>query len=355
MRRALTLARKGEGLTRPNPPVGAVVVKKKQVIAEGYHRRAGGPHAEVVAIKKAGVQSKGATLYVTLEPCSTHGRTPPCTELIIQSGIKRVVVAMYDPNPEHAGRGLRMLKRKGIEVISGVCEEDATELLAPFARWITTGLPYVTLKLAMSMDGKLADRTGASKWITGAESRTYVQDLRRRCDAILVGANTVRCDDPHLQPRPARGHKVYRVVVAGGSLLPAKTRLFNDDTVARTIVAVGNGQAHKWKALADKKGFELMVCRERAGRVSVADVMKKLGKRGFLHVLCEGGGSMAEALVRQKIVDESCFFYAPKIIGGVDAVPAIGGKGWLMGTLPEMSICSVDRVGDDVMVRAKWD
>ena len=201
MQRALRLARRGEGLTRPNPPVGAVAVKSGKIVGEGYHRRAGGPHAEVVALSKAGTKARGCTLYVTLEPCCTWGRTPPCTDLILSSGVRRVVVSVRDPNPRHSGRGLTLLRRKGIRVIEGVCAEEGMKLIAPFAKWIRRGLPYVTLKLGMSVDGKIADRKGRSRWITGPEARNKVHELRRRVDGILVGGGTVRNDDP--SPAPA--------------------------------------------------------------------------------------------------------------------------------------------------------
>ena len=228
MRRALALARRGEGCTRPNPPVGAVVVVRNRLVGQGYHQIAGGPHAEVHALRKAGRHSAGATLYVTLEPCSTQGRTPPCTDAIIAAGVRRVVVAVRDPNPRHAGRGLIVLRRKGIEIHEGVVADQATELLRPFAKWIQHKTPYVTLKLAMTLDGRIADAQGRSQWITGPAMRGAVHALRRRVDAILVGRETAAIDDPNLLPRPARGRQPFRVVVDSRGRLPPNLRMLHD-------------------------------------------------------------------------------------------------------------------------------
>ena len=204
MARAIELARLGEGLTRPNPPVGAVLVLEDHIIAEGWHQKAGADHAERDCLKKIPpmpVNLKSATLYITLEPCSTHGRTPPCTDIILEKGIGRVVVSVVDLNPAHAGRGLKLLEDEGVEVVTGVLEEEGRALIAPFEKFITTGMPYITLKLASTIDGKIADSQGNSKWITGPEAREVVQAMRRRADAIMVGAGTVRADDPSLLPR----------------------------------------------------------------------------------------------------------------------------------------------------------
>lgn len=328
MRRAIALARRGEGLTRPNPPVGAVVVKDGRVVGEGWHRKAGGPHAEVHALRQAGAAARGATIYVTLEPCSTWGRTPPCTEAVLAAGIVRVVAACADPNPKHAGRGLRLLRRQGLETRTGVCREEALELIEPFSAWIRTRRPWVTLKLASTLDGRIADAAGHSKWITGAAARTSVQALRRRADAIMVGVGTVNADDPCLLPRPARGRKPFRVVVDSSGRADPRAQVFTDEAAERTL---------RFSAPAGQ-------------RVPLAAVMKDLGKRGLLHVVCEGGGELAAGLLRAKLVDELRLYIAPKVIGGHGAVPSFAGAGWPLAAAPQFAVRTVERMGEDVLM-----
>lgn len=310
-------------MTRPNPPVGAVLVMDGRVVAEAYHACAGQDHAERACLKKvpAGMDLSDATLYVTLEPCSTHGRTPPCTDIIIEKGVGRVVVSVVDFNPAHAGRGLKILEEAGVTVLTGVCEEDGRRLIAPFEKFITTGRPYVTLKLASTLDGKIADRNGDSKWITGPEAREVVQQMRRAADAVMVGAGTVRADNPSLLPRPDEGRKPWRVVL--GKNIPAAAKVLTDDAAERTLVCEG----------------------------ALADILKDLGARDVMHVLCEGGGEVAAALIDQDLVDEYAFFVAPKIIGP-DGRPNIGGKGCLMADLKNLRFTSVTQLGNDVLLRA---
>lgn len=343
MRRALELAVKGEGLTRPNPPVGAVIVKNNRIIAEGWHRKAGTAHAERVALANAGAKAKGAALYVTLEPCCTHGRTPPCTEAIIAAGIRTVIVASTDPNPKHRGRGFAELRKNGIKVVRGVCEAEGDELIAPFAKWITTGLPLVTLKLGMSLDGKIADRNKKSKWITGPESRKRVQEMRRRADAIMVGAGTAKADDPQLQPRPAYGRKPWRVIVDADGIIPACSRVLTDSAAARTILAGRNPSAGKSAATVIRL----------PKRNPLRHLLRELGKMGILHVLCEGGGELAASLIEEQCVDRLAFFAAPVLIGGRASVNSIGGRGWLMGGLPRTVITGVERIGNDILILAR--
>ncbi len=343
MRRALELAAKGEGLTRPNPPVGAVIVKNGRVIAEGWHKKAGTAHAERVALARAGAAARGAALYVTLEPCCTHGRTPPCTDAIIAAGIRTVIVASTDPNPKHRGRGFSALRRKGIGVIRGVCETEGNELIAPFAKWITTGRPMVTLKLGMSLDGKIADRNRQSKWITGPESRKRVQAMRRRVDAIMAGAGTVRADNPQLQPRPACGRKPWRVIVDVDGVIPAGARVLTDDAADRTVVA---GR----KLLAGRKAIQTI---RLPARNPLRHLLQELGKMGILHALCEGGGELAAGLIAEECVDRFAFFTAPVLIGGVTSINSIGGRGWLMDSLPRVAVTGVEQIGGDILILAK--
>jgi diaminohydroxyphosphoribosylaminopyrimidine deaminase/5-amino-6-(5-phosphoribosylamino)uracil reductase len=325
MQKALALARRGEGLTRPNPPVGAVLVQNGKIIAEGFHKKAGGPHAEVNCLRqvegKKSKSLKSATLYVTLEPCSTFGRTPPCTDLIVSRGIGRVVIGAKDPNPAHAGRGIRILRRAGIEVITGVCRAEADQLIAPFAKRILTGMPYVTLKLAATADGRIADASGESKWITGPQARAKVQELRRAADAILVGAGTVRADNPSLLPRPARGRQPWRVIA--GSKIPGKSRVLTDDAAGQTLVLDDTPE----------------------------EILRELGSRGVMHVLCEGGGELAGSLVRAGLVDAFALFIAPSLIGG-DGVPMFGKDGWPLAKMPVLKFQALEKCGKDVLIRA---
>ncbi|NLX24481.1 MAG: bifunctional diaminohydroxyphosphoribosylaminopyrimidine deaminase/5-amino-6-(5-phosphoribosylamino)uracil reductase RibD [Lentisphaerae bacterium] len=323
MLRAIDLARRGEGLTRPNPPVGAVLVRDDEILAEGWHRKAGEDHAERDCLKSAGGDLKSATLYVTLEPCSTHGRTPPCTDLILEKGVGRVVVSVKDLNPKHAGRGLELLRDAGVAVVFGVCEAEGRELIAPFEKFITTGMPFVTLKLASTLDGKIADRKGDSKWITGDAARERVQEMRRRADAIMVGAGTVRADDPSLLPRPAEGRKPWRVVM--GDNVPRTCKLLTDEASEQTLFYNGN-LAAALRDLAENH-----------------DVM---------HVLCEGGGTLAGRLVEEGLVDEFAFFVAPKLMGA-DGLPNFAKTGGLMADVTNLIFTSVEQLGEDVLMKAK--
>lgn len=352
MAEALRLARLGEGLTRPNPPVGAVVVKQGKIIGRGYHRKAGGPHAEVYALRQAGAKARGATLYVTLEPCSTFGRTPPCTGAIIRAGIGKVVVAVSDPNPRHAGRGVKLLRRAGIEVVSGPGAGEALALLAPFASSMTRRRPWLTLKLAESLDGRIADAAGRSKWISGPEARKVVQGLRRRADAVMVGAGTVVKDDPSLLPRPARGRKPWRIVVDAAGRVPVDSRVFSDASAQQTILATTRRCPARRQAQYGAGGAKVLVLPVAGRGVSLPALLKSLHGLGVLHVLCEGGGELAASLVRARLVDELVLFVAPVIVGG-DGMAAVGGKGWPLSGAPRLQIVEACRVGDDVMIRAR--
>jgi len=327
MMRAIELARQGEGLTRPNPPVGAVLVLDGEIIAEGWHQKAGEDHAECACLKNLKPQAPNlqtASLYVTLEPCSTHGRTPPCTDLILEKGIGRVVVSVEDLNPKHAGRGVEILREAGVDVVSGICEKEGRELIAPFEKFITTGLPYVTLKLASTLDGKIADSQGDSKWITGAEARERVQEMRRRADAIMVGAATVRADDPLLLPRPSNGRKPWRVVI--GKNIPADAKVLADEAAGQTLIRTG----------------------------SLEDVLKELAEHDVMHVLCEGGGKLAAGLVDEGLVDEFAFFIAPKLMGA-DGLPNFAQTGGFISGAENLKFQSMEQIGKDLLIKAKWE
>ena len=351
MQHALALARRGEGRTHPNPPVGAVVVKRGRVIGEGYHRRAGLPHAEVEALSKLGKRAAGATLYVTLEPCSTQGRTPPCTDLVIRHNISQVVVSVRDPNPAHRGRGLRLLRSAGIDVITGACKDEGTALLAPFTKWVTSGRPYVTLKMGMTLDGRIADPSGASRWITGAAARREVRRLRQRADAIIVGANTAVTDDPSLRWSKVAARNPKRVIVDARGRLSPRAQVFSDGQAGNTIVATTGACPEKRAAAYASAGAAVWLC-GRGKHVSLKALMDKLGHAGLLHVLCEGGGELAAQLVRDGFVDRFEFFVAPKLLGA-GGCPVIGGRGWSLKHGPELKFLDSRPIGDDVWISAE--
>ncbi len=307
---ALQVAKKRKGYTHPNPTVGAVVVKNGKVVGIGYHEGAGKPHAEVVAINQAGDKAKGATLYVTLEPCSHYGRTPPCTNLIIQSKVKRVVVATLDPNPKVAGKGVERLRRAGIEVDVGVLEKEARELNEDFFVYITQGRPYITLKWAQTLDGKLATLTGDSKWISSYESRKLAHILRREATAVLVGINTVIKDDPQLTVRhvPTERQPV-RVVIDPNLRIPLKSKVL-DTSVAKTIILTSVEDGEKLEILK-AKGIEII----QLDKLNVGNILKALYEREIMHLLVEGGAKTLSTFLKEKRFDRICVFIAPKIMG----------------------------------------
>jgi diaminohydroxyphosphoribosylaminopyrimidine deaminase/5-amino-6-(5-phosphoribosylamino)uracil reductase len=349
MRLALMLARRGEGKTRPNPPVGAVVVRDRRVVGRGYHRQAGGPHAEVWALREAGPLARGATLYVTLEPCSTWGRTPPCTDAILAAGITRVVVATGDPNPRHKGRGLRLLRAAGVKVRAGVLEADAVRLIRPFASWMCRGRPWVTLKLAVTLDGRIADGGGRSRWITGPASRRRVQALRRASDAIVVGVGTALADDPSLLPRPAAGRNPWRVIVDSAGRLPLTARVLTDAARGQTLIATTRRCTAARAAAYEKAGAQVVRLPSAGGRVSTPALLRALHRRNVMRVLCEGGGDLAAGWLAAKVVDELVWFVAPKILGG-HAVNAVRGAGWPLARAPQFVVETVEQAGGDVVI-----
>jgi len=354
MRRALALARRALGQTSPNPMVGAIVAKNRRLIAEGYHHRAGTPHAEVHALRAAGERARGADLYVTLEPCSTHGRTPPCTDAIIAAGIRRVVVATTDPNPRHAGRGLDLLQAAGIQVEVGLRAEEAARLNEGFNKWIRTGLPFVIAKAAMSLDGKIATAVGKSRWITGEAARALVQELRRGVDAIMVGWRTVVLDNPRLTVR-LRGvtHQPWRVVVDARGDSGLEAAVYADEHRTRTMVLTGTRSPAAWRRQLAGRGVTVVECALDGERIDLNDALRRLGGQPVTSVLVEGGGRLLGALMDRRLVDKLVFFYAPKIIGGREAPTAIEGEG-IRALADAVALRDVEwrRVGDDLVVTA---
>jgi diaminohydroxyphosphoribosylaminopyrimidine deaminase / 5-amino-6-(5-phosphoribosylamino)uracil reductase len=350
MQRALALAQQGLGKTSPNPAVGAVLVRKGRIISEGWHKRAGGPHAEVFALRN--VNARGATLYVTMEPCSTCGRTPPCTEAIITAGVKRIVVAARDPNPKHNGRGLAMLRRAGIHVEAGLLSAEATALNEPFNKWITTRMPLVIAKAAMSLDGKIATRTGDSKWITSEAARREAHKLRAYADAIMVGANTVIRDNPQLTLRHGiRGKQPWRVVVDGRGRTPRTAKLFRDAHRECTIVLTTSISPAPWRRSISRSGTHVFVVKGSKGHMDLRAALRVLGKIDITSVLVEGGGELLGALFDSRLVDKVALFYAPIILGGRNAITAVAGEGAAKVKNPvRLRDCRWRTIGKDEML-----
>lgn len=346
MRLALREAEKGLGRTSPNPAVGAVLVKGGRVIARGHHARAGGPHAEVVALRAAGARARGADLYTTLEPCDHFGKTPPCSVALLEAGVRRVFVGSRDPNPLVNGRGIARLRRGGVTVASGVLREACDALNAHWFRFITEGRPYVTLKAAVSLDGKLATRTGDARWVSGPEAREWVHRLRDRVDAVLVGSGTALADDPLLTTRlPRGGHDPIRVVLDSDLDLPARLRVFHPEgSTAPTIVAHASRRTRRFG-----EGVELLACARGPSGVDLRDLLAKLAARGVTHILVEGGAAVHASFLAAGLVDRVAVFVAPKIVGG-DGLSWVGGSGpGRMADALALADVRVERVGDDVL------
>jgi diaminohydroxyphosphoribosylaminopyrimidine deaminase/5-amino-6-(5-phosphoribosylamino)uracil reductase len=340
-------------MTSPNPLVGAVLVKGGRVIARAYHSKAGSPHAEALVLREAGERARGAVLYVNLEPCChKEKRTPPCTEEILRAGVRRVVTAMEDPNPKVSGRGLARLRGAGIAVDSNVLESDARRLNEIYSAFITTRRPFVILKTAVSLDGKIATASGESQWITGEKARRESHRLRASVDAVMVGSGTVLRDDPLLTVRGFRGpvHQPLRIVIDGTLKAPVDSKVYQTTHAATLVATTRQAPDEKIRAL-EKQGVAVLMQEWRSGRVDLRRLMQTLGERGVTGILVEGGGELNAALLREGIVDKVIFFLAPKIIGGRDAIPAVG------GVSPErlkdalrLRDLRVRKVGEDLMV-----
>lgn len=329
MRLSLELAAKAAGRTSPNPMVGAVIVKNGRVVAEGYHKKAGRPHGEIEALRKAGKRARGAQLFVNLEPCCHHGRTPPCTEAIIESGIKEVFVGMRDPNPLVAGKGIRRLKGAGVEVHSGLLKQKCLQLNEVFVKYIETGTPFVTLKSALSLDGKIATSTGESQWITGPEARERVHRMRDQVDAILVGAGTVLKDNPRLTTRlkKGKGSNPARVILDIRAEIPLKSKVFQRARRERVIYVTARGASAFRTNKLHKAGAQIYLLPERNGRIQLKKLIKLLGQSGITSILVEGGGGLNASALKEGIVDKVVLFLAPLIIGGESAPGVVGGAG----------------------------
>jgi diaminohydroxyphosphoribosylaminopyrimidine deaminase/5-amino-6-(5-phosphoribosylamino)uracil reductase len=355
MREALRLAKKGLGRTSPNPAVGAVVVRDGEIIARGYHKKAGARHAEAEAL--AGMEGKareGDILYVTLEPCNHHGRTPPCTEAILKKGIKRVAVGMEDPNPQVSGGGCGRLAERGVEVRSGVMEAECRRLNEDFIKFVTTGRPFVVAKSALTLDGWTAARTGHSRWVTNERSRRFVHRLRDRVQGVMVGVGTVVADDPRLTTRlrNRRGKDPLRIIVDTHLRIPENARVLSSDSPSETLIVMGEGVPPERLKKVERAGVSTLVCPEKEGRIDLGALLGLLGDMSVTSIMVEGGGTLMGSMIRERLIDKFYIFKAPKLLGGSDGIPMVSGPG------PEsMDHClvlkdiRVRRFGDDILIR----
>jgi diaminohydroxyphosphoribosylaminopyrimidine deaminase/5-amino-6-(5-phosphoribosylamino)uracil reductase len=352
MKRSLTLAHKGVGHTSPNPAVGCVVVKNGTIIGEGWHHKAGALHAEVLALQMAGAEARGADVYVTLEPCCHTGKTPPCSTALIKAGVARVVAGMLDPNPKVSGGGLAALKKAGIATSCGVLEDACQAVNRPFIKHVTTGMPFVTYKCAMTLDGNIATITGESRWISCEESRKYVHRMRSRTDAIMVGVDTVIADNPQLTVRHVRGKNPLRVIVDTHLRTPESVTVLSGKLSARTIIATceTNPRVHLRYL---NQGVTILVCQEHDGRVSMQDLLQQLGAMNIQSILLEGGSRLAGDMLLHGLINELVFFMAPKIIGnnGFSPFTLLGGVTSMADAIA-LDFTDVRRIGSDIVVTA---
>ncbi len=354
MRQALRLARKGLGRTSPNPVVGAVIVRDGRVIASGFHRKAGGHHAEIEALLQLGGKAEEAdVLYVTLEPCNHHGRTPPCTEAILRSGLRRVVVGMRDPNLQVSGGGCELLEGKGIEVVTGVLEDECRLLNEAFIKFVTKGQPFVIAKTAMTLDGWTATSSGHSQWVTNEKSRDYVHHLRNEIDAVMVGIGTILFDDPSLTTRlrTRRGRDPLRIILDSNLRIPKQARVLHQASSAATIIAVADGVPAEKREAFIGKGVSVLSCPTKEGKLDLKWLVERLAALSVTSILVEGGATLMGSLFRQGLVDKCYLFMAPRLLGGSDGVPmALGPGRKTMDEAVFLRNSKVRRFGEDLLV-----
>lgn len=353
MREALRLARKGLGRVNPNPMVGTLVVKGGKIIGKGYHRKFGGPHAEVHALRSVKEEPKGATLYVTLEPCCHYGKTPPCVDLIIEKGIGRVVVGTVDPNPLVAGRGIGILQNRGIQVTVAVLERECRQLNEAYFKYFETGLPFVTLKMAQSLDGRIATKDGSSRWISSPDSLKLAHGWRAIHDSVMVGIDTVLCDDPSLTVRLVKGRNPHRLIVDSKLRIPMKNRVLSDGSASRTtILTTGQADPKRIEKLETLGARVHQVRADSQGQVDLMAALQVLAKEGITSILVEGGAKLATSLLNAGLVNRLLVVIAPKIIGkGIEAIGDLG-----IGDVNQalrLSIEKTRRVGEDLVVVAR--
>ena len=350
MRRALHLAEKGRGRTSPNPMVGAVLVKKGKIVGEGYHARAGEPHAEIVAIKNAGERAKGATLYLNLEPCTHYGKTPPCVPAVIEAGVKKVTVGTEDPNPLVKGRGVAHLRKAGIDVKLGILEKECHRLNEAFFKYIVKHEPFIILKMAATLDGKLATRNGESQWITGESSRLFVHRLRDQVDGVVVGIGTVLKDDPLLTARIRGGRDPYRIVFDSRLRIPENAKVV-DLSPSKTIVATTEMADQDKIERLQKKGVRVLISDSKSGKVDLYSSLLKLGELGLMSLLLEGGSRINGSFLDQRLIDKIFLFLSPKLIGDPLAPGIFSGAG--TASLKEaisVKDLKVRKIGEDILL-----
>lgn len=353
MRIALEEAQKGLGRTSPNPAVGAVIVKDGKEIARGYHQKAGTPHAEIHALNSAGEDARGATIYVTLEPCNHTGKTPPCSKAVAKAGIARVVVGMEDPNPLVNGSGIEYLRSQGVEVASGILEEECVAINRPFIKKITSGLPWLAMKAGMSLDGKLTYQAGKSGWITGPESLRKVHQLRDQFDAIMVGRNTVSIDDPSLTTRlpNGQGRDPHRIVIDRHLTLPMESRIFHLDSTASTYLFCSEKADHqKVEQLQNIGVWVILLACEPGGYLSLKEVFQQIAQHGMNSVLVEGGATLHGQLLKEQLYDEAYLFQAPCFIGEAGTPLLKGMETAEKSQCPSLEDVLVERFGDDTLI-----
>lgn len=357
MKRALALARTAQGRVEPNPCVGAVLVDDQlRLIGEGCHERYGGPHAEVMALRSAGERAQGATLYVTLEPCNHHGKTPPCTEAVVSSGIRRVVISVADPVHHVEQSGVQRLQQAGIDVVVGVCEDEGRELIAPFRTLMQLGRPFVHAKWAMTLDGRIATRIGSSKWISNPLSRARVHELRGRMDGIITGIGTVLKDDPLLTARPPGPRTPLRIILDSKARLPIGSQLVKTAREIPVLLVTTSLADQERCQVLQSHGVEILTIDDpQSERINLPELMNELGRRRMTNVLLEAGGEVLGSFHDHQLIDEVHCFIAPKIVGGVDAPGPVGGSGheW-MGDVAGLVSVEVEQLDDNVYLRGRF-
>jgi diaminohydroxyphosphoribosylaminopyrimidine deaminase/5-amino-6-(5-phosphoribosylamino)uracil reductase len=358
MKKALRLAAKGQGRTSPNPLVGAVVVREDTIVGEGYHEHVGGPHAEINALRKAGDHVKGASLYVTLEPCTHHGRTPPCVSAIIDAGVSHVVIGMRDPNPHVSGGGVEVLRGRGIDVEVGILEKECRLLNQAFIKHTTTGIPLVTVKAAATLDGHIAARTGDSRWISNERSRRFVHRLRCAVDGILVGIGTALADDPRLTARLPKNppcRQPIRIVLDTYSRIPLDSQLVRTAGEVPTWIICGENSSQDKENKMKEASVTVLRLPTKEDQIDLTNLLKELGKRQLSHLLVEGGARVLGALLEERLADEFYFFYAPKILGDPQGIPMVQGRSReRMSEALRVYDLRIRRFGEDVMFKGRF-
>jgi diaminohydroxyphosphoribosylaminopyrimidine deaminase/5-amino-6-(5-phosphoribosylamino)uracil reductase len=350
MKRALRLAEAGRGRTSPNPLVGAVLVKRGKTVGEGYHARIGEAHAEIIALRQAGERARGAVLYINLEPCTHYGRTPPCVPQVIKAGVKRAVIGMEDPNPVVNGKGIEALRKFGLDVKVGVLEKECRRLNEAFCKYILKKEPFVVLKVAATLDGKIATRNGDSKWISGEASRRFVHKVRDQVDGVLVGIGTILRDDPLLTARSKEGREPYRIVLDSRLEIPEEAKVFEHSPSEVILVTTGSAPQDKIERL-QRRGVRVLIIDSRGGRVNLRSCLRKLGEIGVMNLLVEGGSRVNGSFLDEGLIDKLFLFLSPKLMGDPQALGVFGGVG--ISSLEEavaIKEISIKRIGDDIFV-----